>query len=198
VQENDAANSGLDQESSRQGSSTMTDERPIKEVSSETLKAKLSWIGERYDGKYAHDPVFRFEIALDGRPEPLVAEAVVSDFTAVAANRAADKAGIKKHFGPENSEFRRQYIRSNGRWNYCEELNLPWRNLLASEIIQIRKTFAQLYFDLRCLWSDERARLAGSSSPPKDGKYRLTTLYFAPMGLLREFHAEITTREAVQ
>ena len=173
----------------------MPNANPGKEIWSDDLKARLSWVGERYDGKYAMEPVYRFEISLDGHPVPLVAEAVVSDFTGVAIAKIAEKAGIKKHFGAEYSGFRNQQVLEKGIWRRCKELTLPWRDLSASEIVKVRTVFARLFFDLACLWYEPTK--GNSMVPPRVGPYRLVNLDFSPGGLPFEYHAVITTRDVL-
>jgi hypothetical protein len=69
-----------------------------KDLWSSDLKARLSYVAERYDDKYAMEPLYRFEIALDGHPVPLVGEAVVSEFTGMAVRRKAEEAGAEENF----------------------------------------------------------------------------------------------------
>ena len=171
----------------------MANESLGREIWSDDLQAGLRRVGERYDGKYAMEPVYRFEIALDGHPELLAAEAVVSDFTGVAISKAAEKAGIKKHYGLEYSEYRNQQVRENGFWRYCKEMSIPWRDLSASEIMKVRTAFARLFFDRDCLWYEPMK--GNPLVPPRVGPYRLVHLYFAPGGLPSEFHAVISTRD---
>ena len=171
----------------------MANEKPDREIWSDDLKARLRSVGERYDGKYAMEPVYRFEIALDGHPAPLVGEAVVSEFTSTVVTRKAEEAGQKKAFGVEYGRFFDQYVQENGVWYYCSELDLPWRAITKDEIEKVRDTFARLYFEISCLWFDLPE--GSGMRAPRVGRFRLVHLYFAPGGLPFQFHAVITTRD---
>ncbi|MDZ4066425.1 MAG: hypothetical protein U1E06_06170 [Tabrizicola sp.] len=174
----------------------MADANPGREIWSSDLKASLSKVAERYDGKYAMEPVYRFEISLNAHPVPLVAEAVVSAFTGVAIAKMAEKAVIKKHFGAGYSRFRNQQVLEHGIWRRCKELTLPWPNLTENETLRARTAFSHLYFELECRWHEP---VKGNSGfPPQAGPYQMVNLDFSPGGLLFQYHTIITTRDMLK
>ena len=171
----------------------MTEKKPIAEVQSDALKAKLSWIEERDDGMRSFDPIYRFEIKLDRFPAPLVAEAVVSDITGQAVYKIAQEDGVDTRNVMEWRVYRNRYVNEKGLWHYCKRLALPWSELTEAEIVQACDAFVRLYFDLRCRWREPGQPV--SRFPPKVGPYQLINLDFDPHGLPHAYRGVISTRD---
>ena len=171
----------------------MTEKKPIAEVQSDALKAKLSWIEERDDGMRSFDPIYRFEIKLDRFPAPLVAEAVVTDFTFQAVRKIAEEAGVDTRNVNEWFAYLDRYVNEKGEWYYCKRLRLPWSELTEAEIVQACDAFVRLYFDLRCRWREPSQPMP--NFPPKVGPYQLINLKFTPHSLPHAYRGVISTRD---